>query len=213
MFRKTTLMVGALALMLAVPQAQAAKGDWKITVMGGAAVPMGNFSKKIAEGGVGAKLGFAGGAGVDYMVTDAVGIGVDGMFTTNNLNKDELDLIKAADPTFELKYTQIGGGAHVKYWFPMSDSPLSPYVVVGAGATNFKAKGTVLGVAGDQSKTQFGGHGGLGAGYKVNENVAIGLEGDFNYVKLSEADWGSGFSSATSFGINAVVTFGISKAK
>jgi len=212
MFRKAVLLVGVLALVVSVPQAQAGKGDWKISVAGGLAAPVGDFGSKIAEGGLGAKLGFVAGPSVDYMVTDNISVGVDGSFTRNNLNTDEQDLLRAAIPdnSFELKYTQIGGGAHIKYWFPMPESQFDVYVVAGAGAMNFKAesKSTDPIYAGKDSKTQFMAHGGLGAGYKVSEQVTLGLVGDFNYVKLDDQTFL--ITSANGFGVKAAVTFGVS---
>jgi len=77
MFRKATLVAGALSLVLMVPVAHAAKGDMSISLAGGVAIPMGDFSKKVADGGAGASMGFTAGPSFDYMITDAVAIGVD----------------------------------------------------------------------------------------------------------------------------------------
>lgn len=209
MFRKATLVAGALSLVLMVPMAHAAKGDVKVSIMGGLAAPMGDFSKKVAEGGAGASMGFTVGPSIDYMITEAVAIGVDGAFTSNSLNSDERDLVRTgppADPDFDVKYTQIGGGAHIKYWFPMSGSSISPYLVGGVGMTNVKAKVTSNDplLAGEGSDTKFQGHGGLGIGFKGTEQVGFGLEADYHFVSTEG-------SSTQWVGVNAVITFGMSK--
>src|SRR5258708_6520393 len=69
MFRKATLLSVLASLALLAPMAHAAKGDVKITLGGGAGIPMGDFSKKVADGGAGGSLGFTSGLAVDYMVT------------------------------------------------------------------------------------------------------------------------------------------------
>ena len=209
MLRRKSLLFVVLASMILVPQVWAAKGDWKLSIAGGISAPVGDFGKKIAENGMGAKLGIGIGPAVDYMLSENLAVGVDGSFTRNNLNTEERDLIRTSipDPSFELKFTQIGGGVHLKYWFPMTDSPISVYAVGGVGAMNFKAEATSTDpqFAGEDSKTQLTAHGGLGAGYKASEQVTVGLEGDFNYVKLDENTFV--FSSATGFGVRAALTF------
>lgn len=206
MFRKTTLLVASLALMLMAPRVHAAAGDWMITVNGGLGIPAGDFSD---DNGLGAGLGFNVGADVDYMINDMFAVGVDGSFASNNLKSDLRDAVRdAGDPTFDIKYTQFGGGAHVKYWFPIQNSPVSAYLVGGAGVSNFKGEleSTVFGNS-DQSKTQFAARGGVGVGYKASDRVTVGVEGNFNYVTLDEADWG--VSSATGVGVRGMVSFGL----
>ncbi|MBI1795522.1 MAG: outer membrane beta-barrel protein [Candidatus Eisenbacteria bacterium] len=214
MFRKATLLSVLASLALLAPMAHAAKGDVKITLGGGAGIPMGDFSKKVADGGAGGSLGFTSGLAVDYMVTSAVAIGVDGNYTSNNLNSDERDLVRTgppADPTFDVKYTQIGGGAHVKYWFPMTGSKLAPYVVGGAGVTSIKGKITSNDptLAGETSKSKFGGHGGLGVSYQASEMVGVGVEATYHFISTDKADFGT--SSIQWVGVSAAVTIGMAK--
>jgi opacity protein-like surface antigen len=209
MVRKTGLLV-VLASMIVGPQALADKGDWRFSVAGGISAPMGDFSKKIGAGGLGAKLGFGVSPSVDYLVTESMALGVDASFTRNHLNSDERDLVRAAipDPSFDLKFTQVGAGAHLKYWFPMADNPVGVYALGGLGFVNFKAEATSdSSVAGEDSSTEFMAHGGLGAGYKASEKATIGLEGEFNYLTLDKSTFL--ISSATGFGVKAVVTFGV----
>ena len=106
----------------------------------------------------------------------------------------------------------MGGGVHAKYWLPMQSSPMSAYLLAGAGMTNFKAKiesdDPLL--AGDRSKSGFSGRGGVGAGYRFGSMTTLGVEGDYNFVSLKKDDFG--VSSAPSFGVKAVVTFNMKAA-
>ncbi len=203
MFRKTSLFVAALALLVLVPEAQAAKGDWKISLLGGIAMPMGDFSQKILDGGLGARMGFGAGPSIDYMVTDQMALGVDGSFARNGLNTEERDLLRTVDPTFDLKYTQLGGGAHVKYWFPMNESPMNVYLIGGMGLTNFKVEASASGLSASATENKFTGYGGLGLGYNVGDQVALGVQSDISFVSLSGI-------TAPSFGVKAGLTFGVS---
>ncbi len=209
MFRKTALLVGALTLMLVAPPAHAAQGDWMIGLNGGTAIPMGDFKD-------GAKLGFMGGVGVGYAVTEVVSVGVDGSFIMNDgsdlLNTfltDYATFIEGTPTTVTGKTSMIQGGAHAKYMFPMSgESKISPYAVVGLGVYNLKAKteSSNASWAGDASESKFGGRGGLGLSYKASENVGVGVEGTFHYISTD-------ISSTQFVGVQAGVTIGLSKAQ
>ena len=175
---------------------------------------MGDFSKSpdfssSSPTGLDASMGWTASPAVDYMINDMFSLGVYGTFGGTNIDKDDRDLIRtaASDPTFDVKYTQMGGGVHGKYWFPMQNSPVNVYLLAGAGMTNFKAKAESSDplVAGDESKSGFSGLGGIGAGYKVGETATVGVEGDYNFVSLKKDDFG--VSSAPSFGVMGVVTF------
>jgi opacity protein-like surface antigen len=209
MFRKTTLLVAALALMLVVPQAHAAKGAWVIDFNGGTAMPMGDY-KDVA------KLGFMGGVGVGYGVTEAVVIGADGSFVMND-GSDELNAfltdvattIEGTPTTVTGKTSMIQGGAHLKYMFPMgAESKIGPYAVVGLGIYNLKAKTESDNPTyeGEESESKFGGRGGLGFSYKASENVGVGVEGTFHVISTEG-------SKTTFVGLQAGVTVGMSQAK
>lgn len=186
MIRKTSLLAGALALMLVVPQAHAAKGDFAINLNGGTSIPMGDFKDA-------AKLGFLGGVGFDYAVTENVVIGVDGAFVSNKGSDQFNDGLTAVATAFEGtptavtgKFSMIQGGAHFKYMFPMAaESSISPYVVAGAGIYNMKAKtesSNATWAIDFPSESKIGGHGGLGLNYKTSEKVGIGVEGAFHDI-------------------------------
>lgn len=179
MFRKTTLLAGALALMLVAPQAHAAQGGWVIDFNAGTAIPMGDFKDF-------ANLGFMGGVGAGYGVTDAVQVGVDGSFIMNK-GSDDYNALLTQLPTapVEAKFSMISGGAHLKYMFSTAEgSSMTPYVVVGAGLYNGKEKQESSDPLfnGESSDTKFGVRGGLGFGYKAGESVRVGLEGTFHHI-------------------------------
>lgn len=199
MFRKTTLLVGALALMLVAPQAHAAAGEWTIGLNGGVASPLGDFKDA-------AKLGFMGGVSFDYMVTENMALGADGSFISNkgsDLLNDGLTLAAGVPTT--AKFTMMQGGAHLKYMFPMaSESSMSPYVVGGLGIYNMKSKveSTNALFTGDVSESKFGARGGLGFMYKTSEKVGIGVEGNFHWINTD-------ITSTQFIGVQAGVTIGM----
>jgi outer membrane protein W len=177
MFRKTCLVLAALATLAVVPQAHAAKGDIMLGLHGGVSMPMGDFKD-------GFKMGFLGGVEFDYMATEAVAIGADGAYITN---KSSDDLNAALPAGTDAKFTMIQFGAHAKYFFPMEGSSAMPYLVGGAGMFNGKADFspdlTIGGVAvPEDSETKFGGRIGVGCNFKAGESFRVKLEGNFNHV-------------------------------
>ena len=211
--RKFSVVLAALALMVAAPMAQAAMGTggMSLAIGGGLSIPVGDFSKDInsSSPGLDASLGYLIQPELDFAMNDRVSVGVDAIWDSNNIKKSDRDAFRTltADPTFDVKYTEFGGGVHAKLGMPMQNGPFSPYVVVGAGMANFKAKvdSSDPTIAGDESKTGFAGRVGLGAGYKATGQTHIGLEGDYNFVSLKKDTFG--VSSAPTFGIKAIVTF------
>jgi len=201
MFKKTTLVLGALALMLVASQAQAAKGDWMINFNGGTAIPMGDFKDA-------AKLGFMGGVGADYMVANAFAIGVDGSYIMNGGSDDlEAALTAIAGSPVDVKFSTIHGGAHAKYIFPMAEgSKVSPYVTAGGGIYSVKSKVETSGVSADETANKFGGSGGVGVMFKASGNVNVGAEGTYHTIATEG-------SSTNFFGVQAVVSVGMSQPK
>ena len=190
MFRKTSLLVGMLALMLIAPQAHAAKGDMMLGINGGIAAPMGDF-KDVS------KMGFLGGLNFDYMVNDMFAVGVDGSYV---LNKAKDELIVA--PVTDIKSTIIQFGAHAKYMFPMEGSSVSPYVVGGAGMYSGKADITPNDpLISESSETKFGGRIGLGANFAAGEKAKIGIESNFHHIATD-------ISSTQYISVTAGVSFG-----
>lgn len=217
MFRKSSLLIAAFAIVLAAPVAHGASAkSFMINVHGGAGLPMGDFKD---ENALGAKTGWQFGGGVDYMLTDQLAIGVDGSYGKNKyaLEGEPLDAGGGETWTYDPdKFTTRQLGAHAKWMFP-TQSPVSPYALIGLGAYNIKENwtrtimsgGTVTaveeGIFG--TRTRFGGKLGFGATYKATEMVGIGIEGDYNFVSTDKATTGS--SSLQYIGLHAGVSFNV----
>lgn len=214
MHRKTAVLVGALALILAAPQAHAAAGEFTINLNGGIATPISDYKDA-------AKLGFMGGVGFDYMATENLGVGIDGSFISNK-GSDELNTLLSGGPPdgagvpAEAKFTLLQGGAHLKYLFPMAaESSISPYVIGGLGIYNVKGKvessNTAFNDAYEGSESKFGLRGGLGLMYKTSEKVGVGVEGAFHWINTKEdATATSPATTATQFiGIQVGVSIGM----
>jgi len=200
MLRKTGLFVATLTLLVLTPNAQAAQGDWRLSILGGVAIPVGDFSKKLLDGGLGAKLGFGVGATVDYLVSDRVSLGLDGSYAKNGLNDDELALIRTISSALDVHYTQMTGTLNIKYWLPVGEGPTSVYMVGGAGLTHFKAEASVPQVSSSVTEDKFLGYGGIGVGYDISKSVAIGLQSDLSFATLTDL-------TAPSFGVRAGLMF------
>lgn len=203
MHRKTALLVGMLALMLVAPQANAAKGDWLLNLNAGTGIPVGDYKDD-------AKLGFLGGVGLGYGMSESISLGVDGSYITNS-GSDQLesDLSGLAGTPVTGKFELIQGGVHLKYLFPMAaESSMAPYLVAGAGVYNVKSKleSSNSLYNGETSDSKFGARGGLGINYKTSDKVGIGVEGVYNWIDTE-------ISSTQYIGVTAGVTINMSTPK
>ena len=173
-------VLAVLLMLLAVPAANAAKGNWAFGVTGGGSSPMGDLSDK-DKGNFG--TGFSIGGAAEYFVTDALGIGVDGAYNSSS-NKESSD--------FKAKNTEFG--AHALWMFPTTGSVM-PFLKagVGIGSQKLEFRSDSLGsteAALSISKSNPEANGGVGVDFKANEQFSIGVEGIYHYglskFKLSE---------------------------
>jgi opacity protein-like surface antigen len=227
MSRRTSLLLAACSLLLVTSMAHAAAGSWSISVGGGLGIPIGDFSRSPdinapADHGLAGDMGYTVGPAVDYRIDDMFSVGIDGTYAGNKIKSGFRDQLRtnASDPGLDAKFTQMGGGVHGAYWFPMKDSPVSAYLLAGVGMTNFKTKITSSDptINGDHSKSGFSARVGLGAGYKLSDMATLGLEGDYNFVSIKKDPANTvGFayneSSVPSMDIKAVVTFNLKGTK
>jgi opacity protein-like surface antigen len=199
------LMVSAVAFAADAPAGGTAKGQMEIGLMGGMAMPMGKLAAEDTDHGFKMKTGFGGGLSFDYFVVPAFAIGLDGSYVTM-ANKDNTDF----------KANTLQYGLHGKYVIPTAGKFL-PYLQVGVGMYNQKIESSDDAISLSVDATKFGFNGGVGFGYKVNEAVAVGLNGFYHMSGKFEPevagvktevleDW-----SYLTF--NAAVTFTIPKAK
>jgi len=171
-------IAAAVAMAAEAPVGENMKGQVTVGVQGGVVVPTGALAKDFnAEavtsdeiGGFQGKMGFTGGLNVDYFITKEFALGLDGSYSTF-----KSDYAHAGDA----KATTLQFGLHGKYLIP-TGGPLVPYVFVGAGLYN--AKITDIPDTEDLSQSKFGMNGGVGAAYKINDMVSVGLNGAYHYA-------------------------------
>ena len=203
MSKKTALWAGVMALLLVAPQARAAAKEWSINFNGGIAAPVSDFKDT-------AKLGFMGGVGADYTVTENVALGVDGSFISNSgSDLTNSSLTAGAGVAATGKFSMLQGGAHLKYMFPMaSESSIAPYFIGGMGFYNGKAKvessnsAFNTAVEDASSSTKFGARGGLGLMYKTSPKVSIGIESAYHWINTD-------ITSTSFISVQAGVTVGM----
>jgi opacity protein-like surface antigen len=199
------LLMAAVTFAADAPVAGAAKGQMEIGLMGGMAMPMGKLAAEYTDDGAKMKMGFGGGLAFDYFVVPEFAIGVDGSYVTM-ANEDD-SAVKANT----LQY-----GLHGKYVIP-TGGPLVPYLQVGAAMYNQKFEGTEDAISISVNANKFGFNGGVGAGYKVNESVSIGLNGFYHFAGKFEPEVGGTkvevLKDWSYLTFNAAVTFTIPKAK
>lgn len=209
MNRRLGLLVVALSLALSASTVHARDG--RLGLLVGGTLPSGDFSADITTPrGMGAGPGFTAGAFFDYMVNENVAVGVDAAFGSNSLKSEARDSLRSlsGDPAADVKYSSIGGNAHVKFFLPVQGGSFRPYVVGGAGVANFKGK-LEGATPGDTSVTKFGGYGGLGANFKAGEKASAGLEVAYHILPVGDL-FGIGQDvTATWVAIKAMVTFSL----
>ena len=179
--RKFGVVLAAVAcLMLTALAAQAAtatpaedmKGQIGINAAGGITMPMGALADEDNEIGAKFKMGWDVVGGLDYFITPAIGIGADFGMGSMKLDVDDEDV--------DVKAKTINFGLHAKYMIP-TGGPVVPYLQLGAGMYNRKIESSAGGLSIDFSDTKPGINAGVGVGYKMNEMIAIGVNGTYHY--------------------------------
>ena len=217
MLRKRTLLMAAIGLILAAPAVHAA--GWTIGVNGGISKPTGDLGTDL-------KLGPVAGIDIGMRVNEKFAVGAEGNWTQNTHKDVGVVEDLGGGDTYTLnedKLVDMSGGVHGKFMFPMAEgSKIAPYAMAGVGLYHVKEdykETLVLGgttfVNTDESDgvkgtTRFGGKGGLGAVYKVNEKTGITLAAEYNVVTVDTAGAPSGTPSTFKFwGVRGGVSFNI----
>lgn len=234
-----SLMLMAFAAFAAeAPVGEDMKGKFSISAFGGLAMPSGKLGEEfdvltgtLDDGfpGVGMKMSPDFGASVDYFVTKDIAVGADVSYVKM---KNEAVAVLGIDvlPEKWLEATTLQFGVHGKYFLP-TGGPVRPYLALGAGMYSRKLALTDEGKTAledllegpvdvsEFSDSKFGGNGGVGVEYKVNEMFGVGLNGAYHMTmgKL-EHDFGTGTEETvlkdwTYMAFNAQVTFYIPMAK
>ena len=220
MFHKKSLLVAVVAVLVVVPVAHAA-GGWTIGVNGGVSKPTGDLGKDLKVGPV---------AGIDICmhVNDQIAVGAEGSWTQSS-HKD-VGVVEniPGGGTYTLnedKLKNISGGIHGKYMFPVGESKISPYGLLGLGMYNVKEDyketlvipGSPDQVNTDESdgvkaETRFGGKVAGGAVYKATEMVGISLQAEYNIVTVDTAGAPAGTPSTFKFfGVRAGLSYNVMK--
>lgn len=175
--KKSLLLVVAFSLMLA---GSALAAGFTLGVNGG-------MAKFTGDAGEGLKTGLVFGATGDYMVNDMWAVGGNlGYQMTKHEDDGKLaeDVYPGGGLTGEIesKFNITQVGVHAKFFPPMQDSPIAPYLVAGAGMYMSKYEWSVPGYSEEGDESDFGFRGGAGATYAVNEQVGINVEADFHSI-------------------------------
>jgi len=169
-----SMMTAAMAhAAMTMTPSSGLKGSWSIGPMGGLTVPVGDLSDKDkANAGVGWDVGGT----IDYFMTDALGLGIDGTFGSMS-NKDFSDV--------KFKTTQFG--AHFE-WLVPTGGKIIPYLGAGVGYYNHKVD--VSGGSSDSTFTKggVGFNGGAGLGYRASDNMSVVADIRYHYSKINGDD-------------------------
>jgi outer membrane protein W len=179
--RKMFLLV---LMLLALFAANAHAGSSVIGVNGGVFKGMSDFGDET-------KTGFGGGVFYDYWFTSNMAAGLDFGFNALKHQDDGEDAAvvfpgSGLTGTISDKLTIMNYGAHGKYGFPMGESPMHPYIVIGLGMYSIKETFETDGFSEEATDSKFGGRGGLGLDYMVNEQIGIGAEANLHYINTDE---------------------------
>jgi opacity protein-like surface antigen len=165
-----SMMTAAMAnAAMTMTPSSGLKGSWSIGPMGGLTVPAGDLSD---ENGGNAGLGWDGGGTIDYFLTDALGLGIDGSFGSMS-DKDSTDN--------KLKTTQFG--AHFE-WLVPTGGKLIPYLGAGVGYYNHKIDSPSFTL----TKGGVGFNGGAGVGYRASDNMSLVVDARYHYSKINGDD-------------------------
>jgi outer membrane protein W len=179
--KKSLLLVLAFTLALA---GSAMAAGMTLGVNGG-------MAKFTGDAGEGLKTGMIFGATGDYMVNDmwAVGGSVSYLMTKHEDDgKNAEDVYPGGGLTGEIesKFNVIPIGVHAKFFPPMKDSPIAPYLLAGAGMYMSKYEWSAGDYSEEGDESDFGFRGGAGATYAVNEQVGINVEADFHSIMTED---------------------------
>lgn len=219
MSRKKLFWMAFLALVLVVPAAHAASpGSWVVSANGGLSLPTGDFGGDGVDQ-LDASTGYQFGGAVDYVLNEMFAVGVDGSWNSNKHGGegDVIDLGGGDTYTLdEAKFSTWQIGAHGKYMIPSGAGPISPFLLAGVGVYNTKLKweetfvlsGVSFSDSGEEtSDTRFGFKGGAGASFRANDQVSVGIEGDYNFI--SEDKDKVGVDNLQYIGVHAFVAWAI----
>ena len=167
------LCVSSMAYAKTMTPGEGVKGSWFIGPIGAVSQPLGDLSDK-DKGNFG--TGFDVGGLVDYMLTDQIGLGVDGAFNSSS-NKDV--------SAFKAKTTNFG--AHGE-WFIPTGGKVMPYLGAGVGFYNRKLEFSSGGSNINVTNGSVGVNGGVGLGIPLAPNIGIGVDARYHWTPSTDFD-------------------------
>jgi opacity protein-like surface antigen len=172
------LKAALLAVALTAFAAGAASaGPFWFGVMGGAAVPTGDFSDA-------ANTGFDFGGTGTWMVNEMWGVGADVAYHMWN-GSDDLNSATQAllgDPSAEWKFSGVQATAHATLMIP-SQAMVKPWIKAGLGLYNLGAKLETSSGDADDSESNFGFNAGAGLNWAATSNMAVGIGAAFHQIQ------------------------------
>ena len=175
--RKLSGLLMTMALMAVVASSASAAGKCWLGLVGGAAVPTGDFADA-------ANTGFDVGGTGTYMLNDQWGVGVDGVYHMWNASDDvnAAAQVSTGDPSAEVKFSAIQGTGHLMYMMPMQGT-MHPWLKGGLGVYNVKTKLDATSGSGDTSESNFGFNVGGGFNYAVNATWSLGVGAAYHMIQ------------------------------
>jgi outer membrane protein with beta-barrel domain len=183
------------ALLVALPLPSLAAEGFIVGVHGGATVPSGSFGDYWDTGYM------IGGYG-EVLIKQAFAIGVDVNYATDNPSDYYVEQFPGSDDS---EFTYFNVGAHGKWTYLASGSPLRPYLLGGGGMYSVKEKYQDATTSEEFDQTAFGLMGGIGLSWLATTSFRLELEADYHHVFTSESD--IGHSSAPFFGVQAGLAY------
>jgi outer membrane protein W len=175
-FRALVIAVFVMAFGAMLAHAAPSQG---LDIHAGLSSPTGDFSKA-------AGMGFHGGATYCYKLNEQFGVGVDANYHMFGEKSTDMEIL-GYPVTLKDKFSMIQGAAFAKYFIPMKDAKIAPYLKAGFGYYSMSLKATLSGTGGSQSQTTTqskpGFCGGIGADMKLNDKASVGLEGLYHQIQ------------------------------
>jgi len=176
---------------LADPAARA-QSQFSFGVHAGGAIPLGTF-------GDGYLSGFSMGADADLWFVATGAVGLDVLYSQHDA--------KSGNATGQQNVSLFPVGGHLKLAFSPEAAMVTPWVQVGAGAYNIRAKDQDVFGEVVTTNTRFGMNVGAGIDLRASPSVSLGAIGTFHVIPDAlESDTGSNAASYVTLGLRLSFT-------
>jgi opacity protein-like surface antigen len=184
------MVLGVCGVLAAAPAR--AQSEFSFGVHGGGAIPLGTF-------GDGYQSGFSIGADADLWFVPTVAVGLDVLYSQHDA--------KSGNATGQQNVSLLPVGGHLKLAFSPEAAMVTPWVQVGAGAYNIRAKDEDIFGEVVTTDTRFGMNVGAGLDLRASPSVSVGAVGLFHVIPDAlESDTGSNAASYVTLGLRISFT-------